>query len=592
MPNEQPETVQCEHCGQLHGEEERLCPQTGKLFRPERIFPPGTLLGGKYRLGKVLGSGGMGAVFEAQHTLLQKRVAIKLMIPEMAEDRELLARMVREARTASATGHRNIVLVTDMGWEGNAPYLAMEHLEGVTIRQLIRERRQIPEQETSELIEQVLSGLEVVHARDIVHRDLKPDNIMVVEDEEGNAVAKLLDFGISKVLGADKRFDLTQTGHLLGSPRYMSPEQARGDKAIDQRSDIYSVGTVLYQMLTGKPPHEAKTFPQMIAAILRHDVVPPSRKFPGISAKMDAVALKALHRDPSQRFQHAASFRAALREAHNGASSNRPSLSLSSRQHHDSMEVTTPSVATAGATPSSLAGRGNGTQTLGTGDLEPASSTASAGSTQTVGTEEIESLRLATLVDAEPPSAEQDPSIQQARAPAPAQIEHNLAPVSLQKPSDDAASLELDRDGAWQQSYQRPATAAAPRPSEPTKHAGAYLGTGRASSQAMLKLIVAALLVACFAALGWSQRARIRGWFGGQPAAADHILIVVRCRPATSRVYLDGVYQVSTSIKLPREERSYQLRVSAPGYFSESRAITADKTQVIEVRLKRKRQRN
>ncbi|MBK6847949.1 MAG: serine/threonine protein kinase [Proteobacteria bacterium] len=306
--------IRCEHCEELHDEAQSICPVTGKIFQPERLFPPGTVLEGKYRLECALGAGGMGAVFRAVHTMLNKPVAIKLTLPELAQQRELMTRMVREARAASATGHRNIAAVTDMGWtETGGLYLVMEYLDGPTLRELIAREGRLPLPRAAELVCQVLAGLAAVHQRGIVHRDLKPDNVMVVVDEHGGGeLAKVLDFGISKVRDDSTGLDLTRSGMIMGSPRYMAPEQAQGAPDVDHRADLYAAGGLLYTALVGEPPIGGATLQALFAQLLQGEIRPPSRLVPGLPAAIDAVVLRAMARDPGDRYASAAAFRDAL----------------------------------------------------------------------------------------------------------------------------------------------------------------------------------------------------------------------------------------------------------------------------------------
>ena len=178
--------LKCVQCGKEHHHTLQFCPVTGNVLAPERLLPEGTILEGKYRVGKVLGAGGMGAVFAATHTMLNKAMAIKVMVPDMSSDKELTARLVREARAASATGHRNVANVTDMGWtDDSALFVVMEFLDGLTLQELITRDGPLSPKRVVHIATQILSGLDAVHALGIVHRDLKPENIMVVGGGEG-----------------------------------------------------------------------------------------------------------------------------------------------------------------------------------------------------------------------------------------------------------------------------------------------------------------------------------------------------------------------------------------------------------------------
>jgi serine/threonine protein kinase len=308
-----PAVGRCEHCGKDHGEATRFCPDTGQAIL-SAVYPPGTLLEGKYEIVRVIGAGGMGAVFEGRHTLLGKRVAIKVLLPGSSDpDGQMTARLVREARAASATGHRNIATVSDMGWasEGSL-FVVMEFLDGKTVGEQIEAEGRFSFERSIEIARQVLAGLEAVHRKGIVHRDLKPENLMVVEDEEGRLLVKILDFGISKVLGGEARMDLTTPGLLMGTPQFMSPEQAQGAPDIDHRTDLYSMGAILYLLLTGRPPIVAETLSEQIVATIAGKIEPPSRLEPWLPAAVDAVLGRALALDPDDRYPDARSFSEAL----------------------------------------------------------------------------------------------------------------------------------------------------------------------------------------------------------------------------------------------------------------------------------------
>ena len=304
----------CEHCGESHRSTNRFCSKTGKLMA-SRIFAKGELLEGKYRVSRTLGVGGMGAVFEARHTLLDKQVAIKVLLPgQVDEDGNMTARFVREARAASAIGHRNIATVTDMGWtdEGSL-FVVMEYLDGETFVDLTDEDEELTCAHACRLVLQVLLGLEAVHRNGIIHRDLKPENLMLVTDDEGEEVVKILDFGISKIVSDEEKLNLTATGMVMGTPQYMSPEQARCLPDIDHRTDIYSVGAILYLLITGQPPIQEETISAQIVATVEGNIDPPSSHNPDVPRELDRIVMKALARRPEERYPDARSFSLALK---------------------------------------------------------------------------------------------------------------------------------------------------------------------------------------------------------------------------------------------------------------------------------------
>jgi serine/threonine-protein kinase len=229
---------------------------------------PGDVVAGKYELVRVIGRGGMGSVFEARHVALGRPLAIKFLRPDVADERDVIERFFREARVASALAHPRIVDVFDVGWtdDGLLPWFAMELLEGRSLAEEMSTTRQLPAVRATSIASQVLDALEAAHARGIIHRDLKPENVFLIrhgiEDE-----VKVLDFGISKVMA--KR--ITVTGVVLGTPAYMSPEQARGARDIDHRADIYSAGAILFEMLAGRAPYEGANYHAILLAIMTEE---------------------------------------------------------------------------------------------------------------------------------------------------------------------------------------------------------------------------------------------------------------------------------------------------------------------------------
>ncbi len=220
----------------------------------------------------------MGAVFEGTHTLLDRRVAIKLLLPEFAADKEMVQRLMREARAAAATGHRNIVAVTDMGYtDDHSLFMVMEYVSGRTLKEVIDAEAPLDVARACLLMDQVLAALEVVHKKGIVHRDLKPNNVITYFDDEGEETLKILDFGISKVTDDLSLSDLTTIGKVLGTPKYMAPEQAVGQSDLDHRADIYACGAIFYELLTGQPPLMAKNYNAMIAMLLQGEITPPQQ---------------------------------------------------------------------------------------------------------------------------------------------------------------------------------------------------------------------------------------------------------------------------------------------------------------------------
>ncbi len=274
----------------------------------------GDALGGKYRLERLIGKGGMGKVYEAHHEEIGKRVAVKCISPKFAEDEGAVARFFREARAAAAIGHRSIIDVYDVGSQDDGSiYMVMEFLEGRSLGEVLFQRGQLDPVLTAYVTCQVLSALSAAHEKGVVHRDLKPDNIFLVSNRQAWPEVKLLDFGISKIIGTlDTEERLTATGAVLGTPYYMSPEQTMGRSDIDHRIDIYSMGVILYECITGTVPFKGKHAFALVNMILHSPVVAPRDLEPDLSEGYEAVILKAMERDREQRFETASDMFGAL----------------------------------------------------------------------------------------------------------------------------------------------------------------------------------------------------------------------------------------------------------------------------------------
>jgi serine/threonine-protein kinase len=276
----------------------------------------GTLIDGKYRLDARIGRGGMGTIYRATHVMLEKTVAVKLINTDLGTSPEFVARFRREARAASNLDHPNIVTVHDLGQaDDGALYLAMEYVDGSSLKEIIRAEGQLAPERIARLLGQVAGALSTAHRHQIIHRDLKPHNIMVATDAEGREVTKLLDFGIAKMFD-DAATQLTATGAALGTPQYMSPEQAAG-RDIDGRSDLYSLGIILYEMLIGEVPFSDPSTPAVLVKHLNEPPPRPSVRRPdlAVSPGLEGVALRCLEKDPGARFQTADGFAAALDRA-------------------------------------------------------------------------------------------------------------------------------------------------------------------------------------------------------------------------------------------------------------------------------------
>ncbi len=278
--------------------------------QPENKIAIGTVLAGKYRVSRELGRGGMAAVYEAEHIDLGKRLAIKVLAAELASSTIVIERFIREARAAASVKSPYIVEVYDSGrLEDGRPFIAMELLEGESLYDRMARVRLIDAQGTARIIGQVAKGLMKAHANGIVHRDLKPENIHLCKGDDGE-IAKILDFGLAKfyspVEADEKTVRLTREGAVFGTPAYMSPEQVKGQGNVDYRADLWALGCMAYECLTGRPVWNTDQGVAMTFAAIASSQLPmPSRLRPDLPASFDAWFKKALERDPAKRFQTA-----------------------------------------------------------------------------------------------------------------------------------------------------------------------------------------------------------------------------------------------------------------------------------------------
>ncbi|MBX3222704.1 MAG: serine/threonine protein kinase [Labilithrix sp.] len=360
--------VRCPHCKMPHDATERVCPNTG-LRLPENARPatreparaadvrsrmtevppssrppeplafdaqrdrvpgrasghsgehPGTIpptrdlqrellgqtVGGRYKIKGVLGEGGMGTVYDAEHLGLSRQVAIKVLSPSQAKKRVAVKRFQQEARAAGAIGHPNICEVYDLGLlDDGSPYLVMEKLVGQTLADRIAKEGGLPFDEVVDVVSQVLSGLVAAHEKGIVHRDIKPENIFLARRLGCPPIIKLLDFGVSKMMAefqtGDDALDLTRTGMVMGTPYYMSPEQARGERNLDGRVDVYACGVVMYETLAGKRPFLAPNYNALLLAII--NTAPRSIRDirPATPPELEAILRRAMEKNRADRY--------------------------------------------------------------------------------------------------------------------------------------------------------------------------------------------------------------------------------------------------------------------------------------------------
>jgi hypothetical protein len=298
---------------------------------------------GNYRAIALIGEGGMGEVYLAEHPGIGRQVAIKVLRSELGHDEQVLARFINEARAANAIRHPHIIEILDSGLtENGISYLVMELLRGESLTARIKRKGRLTPPEAVLLTNQTASALGAAHTKGIVHRDLKPDNLFVVPDEgnPGHEHIKVLDFGIAKLqANAAGGSVKTRTGALMGTPIYMSPEQCLGTKEVDWRSDIYSLGAILYEMLTGQPPFTSEGFGALLNMHLNQAPVPPCQLEAAISPGLNEAVLRMLAKRPEERFQSMAEVQAAL-AASVGLTPAPYALSQSVADAHNAMQAT------------------------------------------------------------------------------------------------------------------------------------------------------------------------------------------------------------------------------------------------------------
>jgi serine/threonine protein kinase len=290
----------------------------GKLVRSarmgaSRVKAGDVLAGGKYRVERVLGTGGMGMVVAARHVQLGLRVALKFMLDDAMAEPENAARFAREARAAVQLQSPHTARVLDVGkLQNGEPYMVMEYLDGRDLDEVLEKDGPMqPEMAVGYLL-QACEAFAEAHSLGMIHRDIKLKNLFLTKTVDGRALVKVLDFGLAKMARARDDISLTTNTAVFGSPQYMSPEQMRSAKIADERSDIWSMGVCLYELLTGRLPFDAATFAEVCAMVLTDPAAPPSRWAQGLPSRLDAVVLKCLAKDPNHRYQSVAELAYAL----------------------------------------------------------------------------------------------------------------------------------------------------------------------------------------------------------------------------------------------------------------------------------------
>jgi serine/threonine-protein kinase len=278
---------------------------------------PGTILAGKYRVDRVLGVGGMGVVVAAHHMQLDEKVALKFLLPEALGNQEAVARFAQEARAAVKIKSEHVARVSDVGTlENGAPYIVMEYLDGEDLSAWIENRGPLPVEQAAEFLLQACEAIAEAHGLGIVHRDLKPANLFCIRRADGQLSVKVLDFGISKFggIGAGSGPDLgmTKTSAVMGSPLYMSPEQMESSRNVDARTDIWALGAILYELVTGKPPFLAETMPELIIKIMGSPSLPLANFRPDAPPGLEAMIQRCMEKDRTKRYPNVAELAHAL----------------------------------------------------------------------------------------------------------------------------------------------------------------------------------------------------------------------------------------------------------------------------------------
>jgi len=278
--------------------------------QPNRI---GEVVGGKYRIVRFLATGGMGVVYEAQHEVVKRRFAVKMLRVGLAERRDILTRFQREAEAAGALESENVAAAIDFGIaRDGTPYIVMEYLVGESLAGLLGREGPLALERAADLVIQASRGMQVAHGAGIVHRDLKPQNLFVCRREDGTDLVKVLDFGVAKLQAFDELNAATRTGTVMGTAAYMAPEQARGDKVIDLRADVYALGAILYELLSGRLPHPGDSHNAILHHISTQPAVPLDSVRPELPAELTALVGRTLASNPGERPDSAEAFGQAL----------------------------------------------------------------------------------------------------------------------------------------------------------------------------------------------------------------------------------------------------------------------------------------
>jgi len=546
-----------------------LCSGSVEGAPGRRELSSGTMLDDKYRIERLLATGGMGSVYLGTHVRLRKRVAIKLLNPELSSA-PMVERFHREAITASQIGHEGIAQVTDMGTSAlGEPFLVMEYLEGESLASRLKSSGALAIEDACELGCAILSPLAAAHAAGIIHRDLKPDNVFLVRQSRGEMV-KLLDFGISRTVDRDATFRLTTTGLVLGTPYYMSPEQARGDSEVTVAADLYAFGVILYEMLVGDVPIRAENYNQLMYRVMIGDFVWPRRRRANVPEALEQLIVRAMAQEPRDRPTSATEIEQALlafcrplfRDHASGGLSASGSLYRSS-----------------GARPGGIGGNGpdshHGVRIAATPLDQALASQPGLGNVGTQLTMHPAPARLPepAAVSGVAPTAGAAP-----RRRLTAWIVGGIALVTVG--GVIAAAVAMTGGGA-----DSPAAGARPSVDVPT-----------ASSEATTSPVAPAPPAASPAppavspgpaAHSESPPVEAAAPHAGEPSRAPTITLRLAIEPKGAAITLDGRRVSGPEIALPRDDKAHRLRITAPGYLAHEETIAFDENQRVTVQLKR-----
>ena len=499
------------------------------------------MLDGKYRVDRLLAVGGMGAVYMGTHVKLRKRIAIKVLNPQLSSG-PMIERFHREAITASQIGHEGIAQVTDIGTssEGES-FLVMEYLEGESLASRLRTSGPLSVEDACELGCSILSPLAAAHRAGIVHRDLKPDNVYLVRQSRGEMV-KLLDFGISRDAGLESEFRLTTTGLVLGTPYYMSPEQARGESDITPAADLYAFGVILYEMLVGDVPIRAENYNQLMYRVMMGDYTGPRERRPDLPEALDRIIMQAMSQAPAQRPASATELEQTL------LAYCRPTFRdhLSGRMSVPGVPRLTPPPVNGYATGGGLARSTAETTGGGTAGTDHTVMAGSPGSQVAV---------------ADPKSSSTITPPRRSRMPWIAGAIIGLAGIA-------GAVMIVGRGDP---------PAVVPAPSAPSPAAPAIPAT---------QPVVDAASATPSAT---PDDGGAEGSAGTPPAAPQATTITLRfaVEPAGAVILLDGAQIKATEKVVPRDDASHTLRITATGHVAHDETIRFDESQRLVVQLKR-----